>query len=52
MSWDEAGMSDWMAAFRMLAGETLTGLLQAYEQVAQETAEVVRESLDGARSMG
>ena len=41
MSWSESDMSDWMAGFRMLPGETLTGLLQAYEQVAQETAEVV-----------
>ena len=41
MSWDGADTSDWMAGFRMVPGETLTGLLQAYEQVAQETAEVV-----------
>ena len=41
MSWDEAEMTDWMAGFRMVDGETLAGLLQAYEQVAQETAEVV-----------
>ncbi len=41
MSWDGGDMSDWMAGFRMLAGETLAGLLQAYEQVAQETAELV-----------
>jgi uncharacterized damage-inducible protein DinB len=41
MSWDGAEMTDWMAGFRMVDGETLAGLLQAYEQVAQETAEVV-----------
>jgi uncharacterized damage-inducible protein DinB len=41
MSWDEAEMTDWMAGFRMVDGETLAGLLQAYEQVAQETAGVL-----------
>jgi uncharacterized damage-inducible protein DinB len=41
MSWDGGDMTDWVAGFRMGAGETLAGLLQAYEQVAQETTEVV-----------
>jgi uncharacterized damage-inducible protein DinB len=41
MSWDGTDMPDWTAGFRMIGGETLAGLLQAYEQVAQETAEVV-----------
>jgi uncharacterized damage-inducible protein DinB len=53
MSWSESDMSDWMAGFRMLPGETLTGLLQAYEQVAQETAEVVATlpDLDAAQPL-
>ncbi len=41
MSWGESDMADWMAGFRMAPGETLAGLLQSYQQVAQETAEVV-----------
>lgn len=41
MSWDGGDMADWVAGFRMGEGETLAGLLQAYEQVAQETTEVV-----------
>ena len=32
---------DWVAQFRMLDGETLTGLLDAYEQVARATDELV-----------
>ena len=53
MSWSEAGMSGWMAGFRMVAGDTLAGLLQAYEQVAQETAEVVATlpDLDAAQPL-
>ena len=31
-------MADWTAGFRMLPGETLAGLLAAYEQVAAQTA--------------
>jgi hypothetical protein len=31
-------MADWTAGFRMLPGETLAGLLEAYEQVAGQTA--------------
>jgi uncharacterized damage-inducible protein DinB len=41
MSWDGTDVAHWMTGFRMVEGETLAGLLQAYEQVAQETAEVV-----------
>jgi len=41
MSWDEASAGDWMAGFRMLAGETLAGLLETYAQVAQRTEELV-----------
>ena len=33
-------MADWMAGFRMLDGETLAGLLDAYDQVAQATDEL------------
>jgi hypothetical protein len=40
--WDAGGgMDDWMQGFRMLEGETLAGLLEAYEQVARRTDEVV-----------
>jgi uncharacterized damage-inducible protein DinB len=85
MSWDEADAGDWMTGFRMLAGETLAGLLETYAQVARRTeelvaqlpdldarwsarrvllhviaetaqhaghADIIRESLDGAKSMG
>jgi uncharacterized damage-inducible protein DinB len=40
-SWDEASVADWADAFRMLAGETLSGLLAEYERVARRTDEVV-----------
>lgn len=32
---------DWVAQFRMLPGETLTGLLERYDQVARRTNELV-----------
>lgn len=98
-SFDEADMAGWMNAFRMLAGETLAGLLDTYAAVARETnglvaslpdlgasqplpdapwfergarwsarrvllhiiaetaqhaghADIIRESLDGAKTMG
>jgi uncharacterized damage-inducible protein DinB len=98
-NWDEASVGDWTDAFRMLAGETLAGLLEDYEHVAHRTdglvaalpdleaahplpdapwfehgarwsarrvllhviaetaqhaghADIIRESLDGAKSMG
>ena len=38
---DEASMVEWAAAFRMLAGETLAGVLAEYEQVARRTEELV-----------
>lgn len=41
MSWDEAGVADWMAGFTMLDGETLAGLLENYTQVAHQTDELV-----------
>jgi uncharacterized damage-inducible protein DinB len=40
-SWEERNVDDRAQAFRMLAGETLAGLLDEYEQVAQRTDEVV-----------
>ena len=53
MSWDEASAGDWMAGFRMLDGETLTGLLETYEQVAQQTEELVVQlpDLDAAQPL-
>lgn len=40
-NWDAASQQDWSAAFRMLPGETLAGLLDEYEQVARRTDELV-----------
>lgn len=37
----EAAAVDWSAGFRMVEGETLAGLLQAYDRVAAETEELV-----------
>jgi uncharacterized damage-inducible protein DinB len=53
MSWDEASAGDWMAAFRMLDGETLAGLLETYAQVAQQTGELVVQlpDLDAAQPL-
>jgi uncharacterized damage-inducible protein DinB len=53
MSWDEASTRDWMAAFRMLGGETLAGLLENYAQVARRTEELVAQlpDLDAAHSL-
>jgi uncharacterized damage-inducible protein DinB len=39
--WDEGGVGDWLQGFRMLPDETLAGLLDAYEQVARRTDELV-----------
>ena len=41
MSWDGADPDAWVNAFRMLAGETLSGLLEQYEQIAYRTSELV-----------
>ena len=46
MSWDEASAGDWMAGFKMLDGETLTGLLDSYAQVAHRTEELVAQLPD------
>jgi uncharacterized damage-inducible protein DinB len=53
MSWEGGSMDDWMAGFRMLDGETLTGLLDAYEQVAQRTDELLATwpDLDAAQPL-
>lgn len=53
MSWDAGSMADWTAGFRMLEGETLAGLLEAYEQVAQRTDELVATlpDLDAAQPL-
>jgi uncharacterized damage-inducible protein DinB len=52
-NFDEAAMSDWANAFRMLPGETLAGLLDAYEQVARATTDVVTSlpDLDAAHPL-
>lgn len=39
--WDEASVSDRSAEFGMAEGETLAGLLDAYEKVANRTDELV-----------
>jgi uncharacterized damage-inducible protein DinB len=53
MSWDEASAGDWTAGFRMLAGETLAGLLEDYAQVARQTEELVARlpDLDAAHPL-
>jgi uncharacterized damage-inducible protein DinB len=53
MSWEGGGIADWLAGFRMLDGETLAGLLDAYEHVAQETDELVASwpDLDAAHPL-
>ncbi len=53
MSWDEASAGDWMAAFQMLDGETLAGLLENYAQVARQTEELVAQlpDLDAAHPL-
>ena len=53
MSWDEASAGDWMAAFKMLDGDTLAGLLENYAQVAYRTEELVTQlpDLDAAQPL-
>jgi len=41
MAFDESMYEQWGNAFRMLDGETLDGLLSQYEQVADQTDELV-----------
>jgi uncharacterized damage-inducible protein DinB len=40
-NWDAASVAHWTDAFRMLAGDTLAGLLDEYEQAARRTDELV-----------
>jgi uncharacterized damage-inducible protein DinB len=44
---------DWENQFRMLPGETLSGLLERYDEVAQRTASIVNElgSLDADHAL-
>jgi uncharacterized damage-inducible protein DinB len=53
MSGEGASIDDWLAGFRMLDGETLAGLLDAYEQVARRTDELVATwpDLDAAQPL-
>ena len=53
MGWNEASISDWMAGFRMLDGETLPGLLENYAQVAHRTGELLVQlpDLDAAHPL-
>lgn len=53
MAWDAASVGDWMAAFRMLPGETLAGLLAEYAKAAEETTELVARlpDLDAAQPL-
>jgi hypothetical protein len=58
----EADYQAWAEGFRLLPGENLAGALAEYEDVAKHTDElvatlpdlddIIRESLDGAKSMG
>jgi Protein of unknown function (DUF664) len=38
---DDGSVADWAGGFRMLEGETVTGLLDTYEQIATRTDELV-----------
>src|SRR3974390_1246809 len=53
MSWDEASAGDWMAGFKMLAGETLASLLETYAQVADRPEELGAQlpALDAAQPL-
>ena len=53
MSWDAGSTDDWPTGFRMVEGETLAGLLDAYEKVAQRTDELVASlpDLDAAQPL-
>ena len=48
---DEATVQAHAAGFRMLEGETLAGLLERYQQHVGH-ADILREAVDGARTMG
>jgi hypothetical protein len=42
MQFSERSMADHAASFQMLEGDTLAGILEAYEQTASDTDELVR----------
>ena len=48
------GDGPWAGNFEMLDSDTLAGLLDRHGEVAQHAghADIIRESLDGARTMG
>jgi hypothetical protein len=50
---DEGAMASWLDGFRMLAGETLPGLLADYDAVARRTDELVETlpDLDSAQPL-
>jgi uncharacterized damage-inducible protein DinB len=50
---DEANIADYVNGFRMLPGETLAGLLEAYRQVGERTDELVRTlpDLDASQAL-
>jgi uncharacterized damage-inducible protein DinB len=43
---DDWKVDDWLAGFRMMPGETLTGLLETYQAVAEETDQFVKNLPD------
>ena len=43
---DGGGVNDWLAGFRVLAGETVAGLLEDYEETARRTDELVAQLPD------
>lgn len=49
----EGGEAGWADEFRMLAGETLAGLLEEYETIARRTEEIVASlsDLDASREL-
>ena len=53
MAWDQSSMGDWLSAFRMMPGDTLTGLLEEYAKAAEETAELIAglPDLDAAQPL-
>ena len=53
MAWDQSPAVDWLSAFRMVPGDTLTGLLEEYAKAAAETADLVAglPDLDAAQPL-
>ena len=53
MAWDQSTAGDWLSAFRMVPGDTLTGLLEEYAKAAAETADLVAglPDLDAAQPL-